>query len=101
MRTEESAKSPNGADDGDPAPVEQPVYQIRVQSHLSGQWADLFEGLTVRQEKDGSTVLTGPLVDQAALHGLLCRIRDLCLPLVSVNRVAQPSCGSGQSAVEE
>jgi hypothetical protein len=81
--------------------VEQPIYQIRVKGHLSDGWADWFEGLTIRQEKDGSTVLTGPIADQAALHGLLVRIRNLCLPLVSVNHVARPSSDSDQMAAEE
>lgn len=63
------------------------IYEIRVAGHLSPQWADWFEGLTVSLEEDGNTLLTGPVADQAALHGLLKKIRDLGMILVSVNRV--------------
>ncbi len=64
-----------------------PVYQIRVKNHLDSQWKDWFNGMTITQEADGVTLLTGPVVDQAALHGLLKKIRDLGIPLISVNRV--------------
>lgn len=63
------------------------VYQIRVKSHLDSDWTDWFEGLTITQEADGDTLLTGPVVDQAALHGLLKKVRDLGMPLLSVNRI--------------
>ena len=62
-------------------------HQIRIKGHLGQQWADWFEGLTVTLEENGDTLLTGPVVDQAALHGLLKRVRDLGMPLISVNRV--------------
>ncbi len=60
------------------------VYQIRLKGHLGREWTDWFEGLTITQEEDGDTLLTGPVIDQAALHGLLKKVRDLGLPLVSV-----------------
>src|SRR5512138_129701 len=62
-------------------------YEIRIADHLSPQWADRFEGLTVTLEDDGNTLLTGPVADQSALHGLLKKVRDLGLSLVSVNQV--------------
>jgi hypothetical protein len=60
-------------------------YEIRIQGTLSPDWADWFEGMEMRQEAEGQTVLEGPVVDQAALHGLLARLRDLNLTLISVN----------------
>ena len=72
------------------ADTSQPIiYQIRVKGHLGSQWKDWFGGLTVTLEDNGETLLTGPVVDQAALHGLLRRVRDLGIPLVSVVRVDQ------------
>jgi len=65
------------------------VYQIRVKGHLGSHWTDWFGGLTVTLEDNGDTLLTGPIVDQAALHGLLKKVRDLGMPLVSVVRIAQ------------
>jgi len=62
-------------------------YQIRIAGHLGGQWADWFGGLTITLEKNGDTLLCGPVVDQAALYGLLRRVRDVGLPLVSVTCV--------------
>ena len=60
------------------------VYQIRIKGHLGREWTDWFEGLTITLEDNGDTLLTGPVVDQAALHGLLRKVRDLGMPLVSV-----------------
>ncbi len=65
-------------------------YAIRLKGHLDGRWANWFEGLTISLEDNGETLLTGPVTDQAALHGLLRKVRDLGLPLLSVNRI-QPS----------
>jgi len=63
------------------------VYHIRIKGHLGPHWADWFEGLTITREANGDTLLTGSVVDQAALYGLLRRVRDVGLPLVSVMRV--------------
>jgi hypothetical protein len=65
-------------------PDESRVYQIRIKGHLGPRWADWFEGMTVTLNDNGETLLTGLLVDQAALHGVLKRVRDLAAPLVSV-----------------
>ncbi len=62
-------------------------YEIRIKGHLDDRWADRFEGLTITREDNGETLLTGPVVDQAALHGWLRKVRDLGLPLVSVMEV--------------
>lgn len=64
------------------------IYQIRIKGHLSQQWADWFEGLTITLEDNGDMLLTGLVVDQAALHGLLKKVRDLGMPLLSVMRVS-------------
>ena len=60
------------------------LYEIRIKGHLDDRWADWFEGLTITRETNGETLLTGPVVDQAALHGLLKKVRDLGMPLISV-----------------
>jgi len=61
-------------------------YEIRLKGHLNARWADWFDGLTLTQESDGTTVLSGSVMDQAALHGLLGKVRDLGLPLIAVHR---------------
>ena len=63
------------------------IYVIRLQGHLDDSWADWFDGLTFTHESDGTTTLTGEILDQAALHGVLKKIRDLGLPLLSVNHL--------------
>lgn len=70
-----------------PTPGQPVVYQIRIKGHLGSQWTDWFEGLTITLDKDGDTLLTGPIVDQSALHGLLKKVRDLGMPLISVVQV--------------
>jgi hypothetical protein len=62
-------------------------YEIRLRGHLDSRWAAWFDGLSLSNENDGTTIIGGPVVDQAALHGLLQKVRDLGLPLVSVTQV--------------
>jgi hypothetical protein len=61
-------------------------YEIRVQGHLDARWADWFAGVRLRHESDGTTVICGVVADQAALHGMLSKVRDLGLPLIGVTR---------------
>ena len=63
------------------------LYEIRLKGHLGDRWASRFEGLTITREANGNTRLSGPVADQAALHGLLKKVRDLGMPLVSVSPV--------------
>jgi hypothetical protein len=63
------------------------VYQIRIKGHLSCKWTDWFEGLAITLEDNGETLLTGSIIDQAALHGVLRKVRDVGMPLLSVNSV--------------
>jgi hypothetical protein len=63
-------------------------YEIRVQGRLDQRWSEWFEGLAITYDADDNTVLRGPLVDEAALHGVLIKVRDLALPLLAVNRIA-------------
>jgi hypothetical protein len=72
---------------GEHTPPETTVYQIRIKGHLGPHWADRFAGLTVTLEANGDTLLTGPVVDQAALFALLRKVRDLGLPLLAVTRL--------------
>jgi hypothetical protein len=80
------------------------IYEIRLKGHLDNRWSAWFEGLTITLEKDGDTLLTGLVVDQAALHGLLKKVRDLGMPLVSVSPLEPGSpttLGTGQEDVSD
>ncbi len=66
------------------------TYRIRVRGHLDDRWSDWLGGLVIHRQEDGTTLLVGPVVDQAALHGVITRIRDLGLPLLSVKRCVEP-----------
>lgn len=76
------------------------TYSIRVRGHLADRWSDWLGGLTVQLHDDGTTALVGPIVDQAALHGVIARIRDLGLPLLAVDRVAEPSAATRQPTID-
>jgi hypothetical protein len=78
-------------------PDQRTIYQIRIRGHLGQQWTDWFEGLTIMLEENGDTLLTGPVVDQPALHGLLKKVCGLGMPLLSVNRVGVDVERSGTS----
>jgi hypothetical protein len=83
-------------------PVQPMVYEVKVKGHLGPQWTDWFEGLTITLEGDGYTLLTGPVVDQAAMHALLRKVRDLGITLISVNQVkSRPSDSMGVEARTE
>lgn len=75
------------------------VYEIRIKGHLPDRWAADFAGLILTREDEGATLFRGPLVDQAALYGLLRKLRDCGLPLISVNRIA--SRRAPESEVEQ
>jgi hypothetical protein len=77
------------------------IYQIRIKGHLDGQWMDWFENATITLEEDGNTLLTCTVVDQAALHGLLKKIRDLGMPLLSVNRIVSNPKSNNSSTKEK
>ena len=64
------------------------IFEIRLKGHLDARWVSWFEGMTITLTEDGDTVLTGPVADQAALHGLLKKVRDLSIPLLSVCHIA-------------
>jgi hypothetical protein len=83
----------------DPEPLPEPrgradqagqaaIYEIRLAGHLDHAWSDWFEGLTIALDADGTTLLSGLVADQAALHGVLRKIRDLGMPLLSVEQIA-------------
>ncbi len=67
-----------------PDPDQAAIYHIRIKGHLGQHWADWFEGLAITLEDNGEMLLSGPVVDQAALHGVLRKVRDLGMPLLSV-----------------
>jgi hypothetical protein len=69
------------------------ICQIRIKGHLGQQWMDWFEGLTITLEEDGNTLLNGQVLDQSALYGILKKIRDLGMPLLSVNSVSKAADG--------
>ena len=80
------------------------LYEIRIKGHLDDRWSDWFDGLTITLEDNGDTLLTGPVIDQAALHGLLKKVRDLGLPLLSVSPVEPgppTTLGTGQADVSK
>jgi len=70
------------------------IYEIRLKGHLGAQWADRFDGMTITLEEQGDTLLAGPVNDQAALHGLLRKVRDLGMVLLSVNQVQPEFSGN-------
>jgi len=77
------------------------IYQIRIECQLDDQWAGRFEGMTITPEENGNMLLTGPVVDQAALFGLLKKVRDLGMPLVSLNRVEPGKPDKSSTSLEK
>jgi hypothetical protein len=75
------------------------VYEIRLRGYLGHQWQDWFRGLTILLEEDGNTLLAGAVVDQAALHGILKKVRDLGMPLLAVNLVGTDSQGTPKTTL--
>jgi len=71
----------------DSSPSNAQYYEIRLKGHLEARWVEWFDGLAITLEENGNTLLSGPVADQAALHGLLKKVRDVGLPLLSVNPV--------------
>ena len=84
-----SIQTTGGASADDHGPV--PQYEFRVKGHLGSRWVAWFDGLSLTDEDDGTTVIRGPVVDQAALHGVLQKLRDVGLPLVSLTEVHDAS----------
>jgi hypothetical protein len=78
-------RSTDGASAADHTDI--PRYEIRVKGHLGSRWEAWFDGLSITTEDDGTTVVSGPVVDQAALHGLLHKVRDIGIPLVSLSQL--------------
>jgi hypothetical protein len=83
---------------GTPPPA---IYRIRIQGQIDSQWADWFDEMTITLEEDGNTLLTGQVIDQAALHGLLKKIRDLGMPLVSICSSQTENSGSSSQKKEK
>ena len=78
------------------------IYEIRLQGHLDCQWSDWFDGLTIHHLEDGTTVLAGPVADQAALHGLLAKVRDLGIPLLALLHITKDRvAGSSEETSEQ
>jgi hypothetical protein len=76
--------------------MDQPmIYRIRLKGHLAAHWAEWFDGMTITRLENGETLIEGPVIDQAALHGMLNHIRDLGLPLLAVDRV-EPGHAEGK-----
>ena len=90
MSEQEQGPLPSTAPDPGRDAGESIVYQVRIQGHLGHEWSDWFGDMTITLEEGGDTLLTGPVVDQAALYGLLKKVRDLGLPLLSLQRL-QPA----------
>ena len=76
------------AEDSTTDPTSPLQYEIRVKGHLDGRWSAWFDGLNLTNESDGTTLISGPVVDQAALHGVLQKLRDVGVPLVSITQVS-------------
>jgi hypothetical protein len=74
------------------------VYQFVLEGHLDREWSEWFDGLTITRGDSGETILTGPVVDQAALHGVLIKIRDLGLPLLALTRIDPTTVGKSTAA---
>ena len=83
----QQAKIPSNHPSPESESCQPAIYQIRVRSHLSTEWTDWFEGLTITLQDNGDMLLTGPVIDQAALYGLLKKVRDLGMPLIAVNPI--------------
>ena len=77
------------------------IYQIKIKGHLDPRWSEWFDGLTITHEPNGETTLSGPVVDQPALFGLLLKIRDLNLTLLSLNRIEPDSAEEFQEVSEQ